>query len=674
MHRQRGGHSLLFFAPLTKLVETTCVALLLATFVVSAGMQIASTSPVYDEPVHVAAGYTYARWGDYRLNPEHPPLLKMIAALPLLFRGVTPAEPPELVPAGEPSLAELAGEWKAALADPSAEWTFAHSFLYGLRGSALARLGRGSTFQVHGTDPVERGDYLNDAGALVNAARWMVVPFGALLALLVYLWSRELFGAAGGLLSLTLFVFEPSLVAHSALVTTDVPIALCLFGSVYFFWRRTATQSWPAAAAFVLFTAAAFLVKFTAAVLIPLLLVLALLRRTRIAFALLVLAALVTYGGIWAAYGFRYAAATDVAAAAADEQSLGAQRPLPGLPDRAAGHFPLQYSLRRQAADARFFAEHGRTPADGESQAAFQYTSIRGLGGILLRIDRLHLLPEAYTYGVAFARERAVFRSSYLRGEYSDTGFPSFFWWTFLLKTPLVTIALIACGIGVVLLTRTHRVATRFAWIAVLAYLFVAVRSNLNIGHRHLLPILPFLFVLCGALAVRWARFAPAVRRPVAVLVLLLVVLSGLFVLTGSGPVSAVRDRLAYINELGGGPAEGYRSLVDSNLDWGQDLPKLRAWLDAHHVSEPINLCYFGTADPRFYGIRHRNLFLGYEYEPDDGFAAIAPGLLAISATNRAGSAWDAQARDEWRKFLDSTAAQPAGRAGSILIYRLTKR
>src|SRR6185295_8841107 len=186
-----------------------------------------------------------------------------------------------------------------ALGDPSAEWTFAHALLYGMRGSALARLGRPSTYLVHGTDAVERDDFLNDAERLVTAARWMIVPFGALLALLVYLWSRELFGFAGGILSLTLFVFEPSLVAHSALVTTDVPIALCIFGSVYFFWRCTARMTWTSAAAFVLFTAAAFIVKFTAVVLIPLLAILLLLRRSRFAFAALGAAALAAYVAIW---------------------------------------------------------------------------------------------------------------------------------------------------------------------------------------------------------------------------------------------------------------------------------------------------------------------------------------------------------------------------------------
>ncbi len=633
-----------------RLIEFACVALLLALFIIAAATEIDSTSATYDEPVHIAAGYSYARWGDYRINPEHPPLVKRLAAIRL--RSIAPVDLPAAHPS-EPSLTELAHEWNAAHADPSAEWTFAHNLLYGIRGTTLARLGRSSGFQVEGTTELTRDDFLNDADEMLKSARWMIVPFGVILGLLVWLWTRDVFGPFAAILALALFAFEPSLVAHSSVVTTDVPLACCLFAAVYFYWRCIERFSWISAVAFVLFTAAAFLVKYTAIVLVPLLAVLALVRRSKVAFALIGAAAVATYIAIWTAYGFRWSAASDPLAAAAQEQM--AQRPLPGLPDRVGGHFPLEYSLRRYAADARFFDEYHRPPAEDEAMTAFRYAPIRGLGSVLLFVHRRHLLPEAYVYGAAFARERAVFRSSFLRGEYSDTGFGSYFFWTVLLKTPIPTLVLIAAALVIVLFTRSHRVALRFAWIPVLIYLLVAVRANLNIGHRHLLPIYPFLFVMCGALTVRWARFKPAVKWGSAVVVLALVAFTGWR-----------SDRLSYMNVK-----DGYRYLVDSNYDWGQDLVKLRRWLEANHVTEPVNLCYFGTADPRYYGIRHRNLFLGYEYEPDDGFDAV-PGVLAISATNFIGAQWDAAAREEWRKFLEKTGAQPIGRAGqSILIYRL---
>ena len=68
---------------------------------------------------------------------------------------------------------------------------------------------------------------------------------------------------------------------------------------------------------------------------------------------------------------------------------------------------------------------------------------------------------------------------------------------------------------------------------------------------------------------------------------------------------------VGYLNQLAGGPQAAPDLVSDSNLDWGQDLGQLKQWTEAHPGSEPLKLCYFGTADPRYYGLRHRNLLGG---------------------------------------------------------------
>jgi hypothetical protein len=629
-------------------LEIALVATLLAAFAAAAALQITATSPTYDEPVHLAAGYTTLKWRDYRLNAEHPPLLKKLAALPLLFQAVT---------------AEQNDDWRAALADPGAEWTYAHSLFFGLRPEALERLGRRNLLEVRGTDPVTRSDYFNDVDRIFTAARSVVVLFGLALAFLVYLWTRELFGPVAALLSLALFCFEPNLIAHSSVVTTDVPLAACMFASVFFFWRTARTPTRASDIAFVIATAAAFIVKFTSFVLIPTLLILLLAKFSRRLLALLAIAGAITWLTIWSAYGWRFSAAADPVAAAMDEQAVAGRRPLPGLPDRPPGRFPLDYALRRYAADAQFYGDRQRPPSEEEATTAFRYASIRGAGSVLQSLARRRLLPEAYIYGVAFARERSVFRPSYLRGSYSNAGFGSYFFWTILLKTPIVTLLSIGAGIAILLRKRGAR---WFLIAPVIVYLLVAVQANLNIGHRHLLPILPFLLVAAGVLATKMKGVAVAAIAAVAAL-------TGAVVLSPAGVTSVVRDRIAYINELGGGPLSGYRSLVDSNFDWGQGLPRLRRWLDENGVDGPINLSYFGTADPKYYGIRHRNVFYGYEYEPDDNFEVV-PGPLAISATHLIGSQYDAAGREELRRFRQGWGSEPAGRAGSsILVFNRPK-
>ncbi len=112
-------------------------------------------------------------------------------------------------------------------------------------------------------------------------------------------------------------------------------------------------------------------------------------------------------------------------------------------------------------------------------------------------------------------------------------------------------------------------------------------------------------------------------------------------------------DYLAYFNELAGGSRNGYKYLVDSNLDWGQDLKKLRGWLTQHNVFEPVNMCYFGTADPLYHRISHINLPGGYIFEPTVSFKdALLPGYIVVSATSLQGVYINAADRVALQEFL----------------------
>ena len=193
-------------------------------------------------------------------------------------------------------------------------------------------------------------------------------------------------------------------------------------------------------------------------------------------------------------------------------------------------------------------------------------------------------------------------------------------------------------------------------------WLAAASLSRYNIGHRHLLPMYPFLFVLCGGLAQPWSRLPARKRRWSAALVLLLV---------AAAPFTAYPHVLSYVNELGGGPSNGWRLLADSNVDWGQDLAELKAALDRRGIVEPVNLCYFGTADPRYHGIAHVNLPGGVWFEPQADFsAARRPGWLAISANDLNGVFYDPALRAAWADFLkDAVLVERVGY--SIFLYRL---
>jgi hypothetical protein len=102
-----------------------------------------------------------------------------------------------------------------------------------------------------------------------------------------------------------------------------------------------------------------------------------------------------------------------------------------------------------------------------------------------------------------------------------------------------------------------------------------------------------------------------------------------------AGSLRTYPDYLAYFNESASGPAGGYKHLADSNLDWGQDLTALKAYLDAHPQG-PVRLSYFGTADPKQYGIQYRPL-PSYPFHQDTPPPKRWRGTFAISATHLVG-------------------------------------
>jgi hypothetical protein len=128
---------------------------------------------------------------------------------------------------------------------------------------------------------------------------------------------------------------------------------------------------------------------------------------------------------------------------------------------------------------------------------------------------------------------------------------------------------------------------------------------------------------------------------------------------------------LSYFNLAAGGPANGGRILIDSNIDWGQDLFRLQDWMAENEV-EQLKLSWFGTADPAYYGLaydplpglpRHFDLWWDVPFNPADP----EPGIYAISLSNL----WELPL-EEKVVFPWFRRREPDDRVGySILIYRV---
>lgn len=532
---------------LDRIPHRVAVPALLFVFLLCGFVSLSLDSVTFDETPHLASGVSYWETGDFRLNPEHPPLGKLIAAAPLVLMGRGNGDYTSDLWRGTP-LSE-----SAPTRSHAAEWGFGFRLL---NGDERAR-----------RDPSSR----------LIPARSMILILAALLGLIVYAWTRALFGPGAGLLALAMAVTCPTLLAHGRLVTTDLPAALGFTATSWLVWRWIGRPSWKRAILSGLALGAALLFKFSCAILAPIIVVIAIAAvvtgRVRVRQAVLGVGtiAAVAYVAVWAGYGFRFAASRD-----------------PG------------YVLEWRDLDAD-------APPSATMKLAREH----------------HLFPEAYLFGFAYAKSQATQRVSFLDGEQSLAGWYRYFPEAFLWKTPLAFTALALWVLGGALLrTRGGSFDGWCVALPPLVYAAVAVQSRFNIGHRHITPVYPFLCIAIGP-AAAWLAGRGARAIAAAALVASCVISFAL----------ATPRYLSYFNIAAGGRRGGIRHLVDSNVDWGQDLPRLKSWMDAHGVPE-VDLAYFGTGDPAAYGIHFRKLAFFIDFYPE--LPAVRPErgrYLAASVT-----------------------------------------
>jgi hypothetical protein len=525
---------------------------LIIIFLVQGISFIRANSPTYDEGTHLAAGYSYLATRDFRLDSEHPPLIKEIQALPLFLIYRLPFNP-----------------------DPE-HWREKSGFLSGqdfLYKSALS------------------------ADRMLMLARLPNLFLGASLIALIGWWAYRLWSTRAALLAMAVACLDPNLVAHSSVVTDDIGVTLFIFLTVYLLWEYVNASTWWLLAATGLSTGAALVSKFSGLLLVPLI-------PLVIAFAIL----------------------TDGKAAVL----LPAKRthkPRHKFLGSAAVLFFILFFAALTIPAAYFFQ-------------GFQHW-LSGFGLLL------SLTPDG--------------RAAFFLGQYSYEGWWSYFLVAFLIKTPIGSLALILASLAL------YKFGSPLGWreaafllVPVIVFFGVATQSKVAIGLRYILPVYPFLFVLASRLATVRSRNGWA-QLLISVPVLLTAISSFRI-----GP-----HQLAYFNEFVGGPEQGYRYLSDSNLDWGQDLKGVKAYMDKENLPV-IYLSYFGTAPPSYYGIRYQYVPgtwpLEWPLAADATPTRAARKILAISVYNLQDVAfpYDPLFRWLWTRT-------PIAKIGySIFVYDLT--
>jgi hypothetical protein len=519
---------------------------LIAVFLLQSIPASLQKSPVVDEPPHIASGLSYLETHVFRANLQHPPLLKEISGLSLLMAGVHWPKSP---------LADalISGQQEGA----NLEWPVGNNIIHE-----------------------------NGVGRVLFWGRLPLALLAAFLGALIYWWGRELVGPAAALAALFFYALDPTIVAHSALVTTDTGLAAFTMLFLFALWRYIERPGWQRLVLCGLALGTALGTKFSAVLLLP------------IAAVLLAAAVLGTAG-----------AAPKVAPAA----------PCP------CGSGKKYRNCHGGKADAPSNARREKL-----LKFAVAFLIMCVVAGFV--IEALYFFPsDPLLYLTGLRKVNADHDPSYpayLHGELAKH-FSSYFVATYLLKEPLATVALSTAGLIILLRSAASRLAKWFLLLTPLVFLLATTFLADDMGFRYLIPTLPFAYLLAGTGLAALLRQPAWGKYATAVLCLWVVVeAAGIF-----------PDHMSYLNEaaclfespskigLDGGSRCGPLWLDDSNVDWGQGLKQLRAWQDLHGGGRPVRLAYFGTYPPEGYELHYQKI------QPDDLLVVDPPpGLYAVSA------------------------------------------
>ena len=469
--------------------------------------------------------------------------------------------------------------------------------------------------------------------------RSMIVLLLVLGGLALALWARELFGDGAGVLAALFWACEPNLIAHGSLVTTDMGAAAFFVFALYSAWRFARRPGWGRGLLCGGVLGFAQLAKFTALVLYP------------IAVLVFVLVALFD------------------SHVKPDESAPTGATPAPPRPGflKISSMWIAAIALSVVVWNAGYLFR-GSFATVGSYQ--FQSGVLKRMAARWPMLARLPVpLPRDYVSGLDHQRQIMEQKHPvYLDGQWSEEGFAGYYAWALLYKLPhaLQLLDLLVLLWLVMPAGRRRRLATQAViLLPALVVLIVAETSPMQLGIRYVLPVIPFA-ILFASQAAGWFDWKLFPARTLAT-----TGLAALMVLS----IRYHPEHLSYFNELAGGPLGGREHLLDSNLDWGQDLGGLKKYLDEQAVgrgaSGEIGLAYFGTVPPAALGIH-------YHLPPGN---APQPGRFAVSVNFE-------QGRPHWVRTPAGTIQpvnigqfeyfgffQPVARIGySIDVFELTER
>lgn len=542
-----------------------------------------------DEVAHIPSGYSYLKAQDYRLNPEHPPLPKAIAAIPLQFSRLN----------------SFFDDWSWTAAN---QWEAGWNFLY------------------------EQG---NNADEILIYARTPMMLLTLILGLVIFFWVRSKFGNKVALIILLFFTFEPNLIAHGHLVTTDVAAALGFTIGVWGFVNFLEKKTWGSLFIVGALFGVAQCLKFSCILLLPiffLILIVKVVMERRETPWLTNFGRLFGKSLVGLVFGFIVVWII---------------------------YTPLVWNMP-SSVEHRVIEEN-LSPDDPRTLP---------LRNLLHKFEgnRVTRPIGHYMLGVSYIFSRtAGGNATFIIGHFSDKGIKWYFPVAWLLKIPLPITFLILYGL-VILITRGIRGPTD-AWLLwvifmpVAIYWIITLQGSLNIGIRHLFPTLPFVYLFIARTIYPilnpkyfnlngFAFYAPEIA---------LIILVVWFIF---GSIITYPSYLGYFNELTiGRPKNEF--LVDSNLDWGQDLKRLSNYVNDNPEIDKLKIDYFGGGVPSYYMPPEKLI----DWHSDQGPAT---GWFAISSTFFQFSKMYGVMEGKWDYSWLESFKPVKNFGGSIMLYHIT--
>ncbi len=505
------------------------VAVLVFVFFLQAFRASLIKSPVFDEPIHIVAGLSYLKTREFKINLQHPPLLKEIGALPLLILGVR-------WPMTDQAWAAIGD-----VQDARFRWQLESKIIFG-------------------SDPD-------------RIMFWSRLPFallGALLGYLIYAWGRRLLGQTAALGALFLYAFDPTMIGHAYLVTTDVGFAVFGFLFLFCLWLYLNYRSPGRLLWCGLSLGAALASKFAAIFLLP-------------------IAAVLVF---WATRWIR-------------------------VPAPARGS-PLT--------DPYAFEAGGRRIV----RCACALLAMGLLATIL--IEALYFFPrDPFLYIKGMGRLYYDHDPTYLpfmAGTFQQR-FLSYYLVATLVKEPVASIVLIAFGLLALIRRGSVTVMDRAFILLPPAGLFVVnTLWSHDLGIRYVIPALPFLHLAGGAGLAALLREEKSLGKVAAVGCAAWVTVAAIGIYPDH--LSYFNEAACVLQDpeqmgVDGGTRCGPLWLDDSNVDWGQGLKQLKEWLKIHAPDRAVRFAYFGSVNPNSYGLSLERIDLA------DLMRLPSPGLYVLS-------------------------------------------